>query len=166
MRDPEIIDNVLTPIHFEAIKNIIGGEHFEWFWNPRLNTYQQTDDNLNHCFLNHIFNIYNNSVSAPYAQIFIPLFKVLKVQVLVRMHANMYMRTEKIEEHADHKDQLFPCKAAILYLNTCDGSTVINKKHRVKSVANRIVKFRGDCLHHSTSCTNDKRRLVLNINYI
>ena len=72
----------------------------------------------------------------------------------------------KIEEHTDHRDQKFPCRVAILYLNTCNGSTVIKKKHRVMSVANRLVKFKGDWLHHSTSCTDKKRRLVLNVNYI
>jgi hypothetical protein len=167
MQKPEIIENALTPIEFEAIRAIIDSFNFPWHWFPRLNSYQKLkNEKLNHSYLYHNFNIYNNNVAAPYDQIFIPLLKFLKVKVLIRMHANMYMHTSKIEEHTDHKDQGFPCQAAILYLNTCNGSTVIKKEHRVMSVANRLVKFRGDWLHHSTSSTNQKRRLVLNINYI
>jgi len=167
MKKPEIIENALTPIEFEAIHGILGNFSFPWHWLPRLNTYQKLkNEKLNHSYLYNNFNIYNNNAAAPYDRIFIPLLKLLKVKVLIRMHANMYMHTAKIEEHTDHTDQKFPCQAAILYLNTCNGSTVIKKEHRVMSVANRLVKFRADWLHHSTSCTDQKRRLVFNINYI
>jgi len=170
MQKPEIIDNALTPMEFEVLNSVLGKGSFPWFWNARLNEYQKLnktkDQKLNHCFLNHNFNIFNNHVGVPYDQIFIPLLKLLKIKVLIRVHTNMYVCTPKLEEHTDHRDQHFPCQAALLYLNTCDGSTLIYQKHRVKSVANRLVKFRGDCLHHSTSCTDQKRRLVVNVNYI
>ena len=170
MQKPEIIDNALAPMEFEALHTIIGGLNFPWYWNPRLNEFQKLnttkDQKLNHCFLNHNFNIFNHDVAAPYDKIFKPLLKLLKINVLIRVHSNMYHCTPTLEEHTDHKDQHFPCQAALLYLNTCDGSTLIYQKHRVKSVANRLVKFRGDCFHHSTSCTDQNRRLVINVNYI
>ena len=167
MQKPKIIDNALPAIEFEAIRSAVSSGNFPWFWSPRLNAYQKDDyKKVNHFYMYHNFNIYNNNAAPPYNQIFVPLLKLLKPKVLIRIHTNMYSYSPKLEEHADHKDQKFPCDAALLYLNTCNGSTVINKKYRVESVANRLVKFRAHWWHHSTNCTDQKRRLIVNVNYI
>ena len=56
---------------------------------------------------------------------------------------------------------------AIYYLNSNNGSTVFKDSgDKVESVANRLIVFDGSIEHAGTSCTDDSRRVVLNINYI
>ena len=57
-------------------------------------------------------------------------------------------------------------KTGILYLNTNDGYTEFETGEIVESVANRVVIFEGNQNHRGTTCTNQKTRIVLNINYI
>ena len=59
-----------------------------------------------------------------------------------------------------------PWKTAILYMNTNDGYTEFESGEIVESVANRVVIFSGTKMHRGTTCTDAKRRVVMNINYI
>ena len=69
-------------------------------------------------------------------------------------------------------------KAALLYMNTCNGYTgMVNddwekgdgyqfdQGNRVESVANRLCLHDGSVPHYSTTCTDARKRLVLAINY-
>ena len=55
---------------------------------------------------------------------------------------------------------------AILYINTNNGWTRFKKGARVKSIANRIVIFDSNLEHSGVTCTDEKRRVVMNFNYI
>ena len=54
---------------------------------------------------------------------------------------------------------------AVLYMNTCNGWTQFKKGGKVKSVANRMVIFDNNLLHAGVTCTDEKRRIVVNFNY-
>ena len=54
---------------------------------------------------------------------------------------------------------------SILYLNTNDGYTIFEDGTKIESVENRLVTFDSHIKHSGTSCTNQKVRLVLNMNY-
>ena len=56
-------------------------------------------------------------------------------------------------------------KGAVFSLNTCNGGTVIDGQ-KFDSVGNRILFFDPTKPHHSTSTTDVKRRLNVNINYL
>ena len=88
----------------------------------------------------------------------------LKVKAFMRIKANLYPRTDTIVHHKDHVDLNFPHNAAILYLNTNNGLTVIGDTE-VESVANRILLFDPQVLHHSTTCTDAQFRSNINFNY-
>ena len=77
----------------------------------------------------------------------------------------MYPNTEKIHEHGMHTDDLFPHKAAILSINTCDGYTKLEDGTKIDSVANRVLLFDGSKLHTPSTCTNQPVRMNININY-
>ena len=55
--------------------------------------------------------------------------------------------------------------AALLYLNTNDGFTELDDGRRIESIANRILVFNGNELHSSSTCTDQKRRVLLSLNY-
>lgn len=92
------------------------------------------------------------------------LDEYLRMNCLVRVKANLYPRTECVYHHQDHVDYTTPNKGAILYLNTNDGYTVVDG-HPVESIANRLLLFDPQVLHHSTTCTNQQYRLNINVNY-
>ena len=77
----------------------------------------------------------------------------------------MNPRTSKIVEHGFHTDVQYKCKTGILYLNSNDGYTSFEDGTKVESVENRFVTFDSNIKHSGTTCTNQKVRLVLNINY-
>ena len=56
-------------------------------------------------------------------------------------------------------------KGAILYLNTNDGYTCFEDGNKIKSIENRFVAFDSSLKHSGTTCTDEPRRIVLNINY-
>tara|TARA_Y100000401_G_scaffold90009_1_gene75582 strand:+ start:483 stop:791 length:309 start_codon:yes stop_codon:yes gene_type:complete len=89
----------------------------------------------------------------------------LDVKALLRIMVNSYPYTNKILEHAKHSDYEFSHKGAILYLNTCDGYTWCQGE-KVYSVANRVLIHDPSIPHHSTTTTNDQRRVICNMNYL
>ena len=68
--------------------------------------------------------------------------------------------------HIDLIGQSSPQKTAIFYVNTNNGWTEFKKGGKVKSVANRIVIFDSQLYHQGYTCTDQKRRVVMNFNWI
>ena len=72
-------------------------------------------------------------------------------------------------EHGFHTDfptdSDFKFTTGILYINDNDGYTIFENGEKVDSVRNRYVEFASDIRHSGSSCTNQKRRLVINFNY-
>ena len=81
----------------------------------------------------------------------------------------MYTNTDKIIEHSPHRDMTYSHTAALLYMNTNNGYTRFENDEggwdKVESIANRLVIHNGSHLHGSTTCTDQKKRIVLAINY-
>ena len=95
----------------------------------------------------------------------IPLFDKMNMEVHFRVKINLNPKAHKVFEHGYHIDIPTPSKTAIFYLNTNDGYTAFETGEKVESVANRLVLFDSHIKHTGTTCTNQKARLVLNINY-
>ena len=57
-------------------------------------------------------------------------------------------------------------KTAIFYINTNNGYTLFKDGTKVDSVQNTMLIFDGSLDHCGVSCTDQKRRIVLNINYV
>ena len=89
----------------------------------------------------------------------------MDIHALVRIRAILYANQGEQIIHDKHRDYNFPHKTALLYLNTCNGFTEFEDGERVESVANRLVKFDGSKLHNSSTCTDQKVRAVISINY-
>ena len=68
--------------------------------------------------------------------------------------------------HTDFQDeQKNGVTTSILYINTNNGGTQFEDGTRVKSIANRVVTFDCSTKHAPVSCTDKKRRIVVNFNY-
>ena len=97
------------------------------------------------------------------------LLKRLNPYYLLRIKANIRPKSSRIIHSQFHVDlgENTGQKTAIYYLNTNDGYTLFERgSTRVDSVSNRMVIFDGSERHCGTSCTDQKIRMVLNINYL
>ena len=56
-------------------------------------------------------------------------------------------------------------KAMIYYLNTNNGYTILKDGVKIKSIQNRALFFNPQEEHQSTTCTDLKCRMNININY-
>ena len=97
------------------------------------------------------------------------IFPRLGAKGLVKCKANLNYPTIQNQTgvfHTDFNDtQNKDITTSILYINTNDGGTKFEDDTKVESVANRMVTFDCSTKHAPVSCTDKKRRLVVNFNY-
>ena len=160
----KVIDNFLPEYQFKQIQSTMIGEDFPWYFNdyicgnPKL--YQFT-----HTFYKK--KPPRNGISSTYYSLFDFCQTKLSVKYLHRIKANLNPRTifhRNTGWHIDYSNEP-PIKTSILYLNTNNGYTEIKGYGKVKSVANRMVIFDSNVKHAGVTCTDEKRRVVVNFNY-
>jgi|DEB0MinimDraft_10_1074344.scaffolds.fasta_scaffold21403_4 hypothetical protein len=96
-----------------------------------------------------------------------PILDKLKIKKLYRVKANLNLQTNEIIEHGFHTDcDDKKSKTAIYYINTCNGYTKFKGNKKIKSVANKLIEFNSQIKHTGSSCTDKKRRVIINFNYI
>ena len=166
----EVSDNFLEEDIFKDLERRFCSDHVEWHFNPNV-VFPWDEDTLdNFQFTNSLYK--HGSPQNEHYNAILPIFDKLEVQFPLRAKLNLQTRTTEIVKrsfHADMKDVLsdeFPYKTAILYLNTNNGYTEFESGEIVESVANRCLRFEGNQMHRGTTCTDQKTRVVLNINYI
>jgi hypothetical protein len=96
----------------------------------------------------------------------VALFRA-KLNVIPRTHENQTegFHCDRTFEDAKGVERLCPHAVGLFYLNTTNGPTVFEDGERVECVANRLVIFDGLRRHTSSSCTDQKIRAALNLNY-
>jgi hypothetical protein len=162
----KIIDNALNKKIFLELQNIIEDNTFPWYCTKKINDNVEKEDLS--CYFIHMLYIDDNKnfYVSPFFKLILPLLNIIQPKKLLRIKANLYPRTQTLEHHASHIDYNFFHNGAIFYVNSNDGTTVINNKEiEIESVANRLVLFNSALPHNSTSTTNQKTRINININY-
>jgi hypothetical protein len=160
----EIIDNFLPEDEFKAIQTVFLGDQFPWFYNNNTTFNDEGVEEPLFYFTHLLFgNFMANSDAYKLVQ---PVVDRLGARALVRAKANLYPSSPTPVQDGWHTDLLFPNKAAILYLNTNNGPTVLSDGTEIAAVANRLLKFNGDELHCSTRCSDEKIRVNINFNYL
>ena len=163
----EVIDNLLEKEEFEFIKNLAMSPDIAWYWNKDINTAPGYDNNDNTSyFVHNLFNLNLDYVYSTHYKHFNLFWKKLDIKSLIRVKLNLYMRTDKLEEHNPHVDLPFEHKGCVFSFNTCDGYTKLEDGTKIQSVENRALLFNPGKLHSSTSTTNAKARINININYL
>jgi hypothetical protein len=153
-------DDFLDLQDFKELQNIILGDLFPWYFKDSV-----VHDNDGYFQFVHQF--YNKcEVKSHLYGCLLPLIKKLNVNAIIRIKANLTTATENNVIFDFHKDQKFDCKTAVFYLNTNNGFTRFENGNKVQSRENRILLFTNDVVHTGSTCTDQKRRVVLNINYI
>ena len=177
MKHVEIYDDFLPQDYFDHLDTqILHKNQFRWLFQEKVATNDDDPDDEQFYFICSFFN--NLHVEDNFFYQLQPIFDALEVKSMIRARAIMYMNQGKLIKHAPHIDMDYTHKAALIYMNTCNGYTgivndnwksgddmVFDQGNRVESVANRLMIHDGSVPHYSTTCTDTRKRLVLAINY-
>ena len=111
-------------------------------------------------------------VDSPFLPLLYPIFLLLDPRLILRIKANLQPKTPEIEMTPWHqdisignklKDEITNC---ILYMNTNNGYTELKDGTKIESIENRLVMFSNSLEHRGTTCTDVKKRVVINFNFI
>jgi len=160
----EIIDNFLPESDFFVLSETMLSPDFPWFLQNKVANRDENCD-ATHCLFTHILHS-NYSSRSDFWGIFAPALDRLKPRALIRVKVNLYPRTEKKVLHDWHTDNPFEHRGAILHLNTNNGMTILEDGTELESVANRMIIFNSAEPHRSTTCTDKKVRVNININFL
>ena len=159
----DVKDNFFQSSHFDLIRKIMYGKDFPWYFNEGILDYIEP---RNFQFIHLLYrNTGRESVMwKDFRDIFIPK---MKIKELYRVKANLTTRTifhRGGGYHIDYDKVKEKQKTSIFYINTCNGYTKFKNGGKVKSVANRMVTFDSNLEHDGYTCTDKKRRVVVNFN--
>ena len=164
----KIIDDVLSKSIADKIAyDFLADAKFPWYFNKTV-IENSSKDNLNNYQFTHIF-YRDYGVCSPLFSIVVPLVEYLNVESILRIKANLNPRTEvrhTFDFHTDSESKSSDRKTAIYYVNSNDGVTILEDGTQIESVANRLVIFDQKTRHTGTTCTNQKVRCLINLNYI
>lgn len=163
-----IRDNFLSEENFLEIQKTLLSDNFPWYLGEivpfELSSCQRLDNvQLWHGFYDGFMPI--SDYCLPLMNYFVD---ILQPKALIKIKANLTMKTNDIIEHGYHIDLPYPdgFKTAVFYLNTNDGYTKFSNGFKVESIRNRFVEFDGSTPHTGTTCTDSQFRAVINFNYI
>jgi len=154
------IDNFLSEEDFIPLSDMLNSFYFPWYFNDQICYESDGLSQFTHTFFEELTRS-PNSDFYPLVECFLDK---LEVKELIRIKANLNVKTEvpiQTGYHIDYPD----ATTAVFYLDTNNGGTELNKTTFVESVANRIVIFDSNIQHTGVTCTDQKKRIVLNINY-
>ena len=162
----KIYKNCLKQEDFLNIKNNLFSINFPWYFCPQITP---PDDNKYFQFIHYFYK--NYSISSSFFNLITPILEIIKPISILRIKANLLIKTKKIEEHDFHTDyeinkKTLNIKTAIYYCNNNDGYTKFKNGTIVQSEENKLIEFNLNKEHTGTSCTNEQRRIVINFNYL
>ena len=168
----KVVDNFLPIFEFNPIKSQMESIDFPWYWQEhshgKIIENKFVGDNVPQ--LIHGF-VEDGSASSHYYYFFksSSCFSKLNIERVDKFKANCNYKT--IEQntgwfHTDYDDdRKNEMTTSILYMNTNNGGTKFEDGTFVNSVSNRMVTFDCSIKHAPVSCTDNNRRIVVNINY-
>jgi len=161
--DIEVIDNFLDKDSFENIKNTMMGNDFPWFYAPTKTKGYDFDNNFQFV---HIF-YRDNMANSKYLNMLSPIVDILDPLSLVKIKANLTAKTDEIIEYGYHTDYETDTKlhTAVYYVNTNNGYTKFESGRIIESKENRLVIFDSQLPHSGTSCTDERLRVLINLNF-
>jgi len=157
----KIINDVMDKPDFNAFVEVVKSQDFEWHYHENQSHFKTDGEYFDHSLYNkfeinsHAFNLIR------------PLLDKLNVKALIQARLNLLIAKENPQFSEFHTDYTYECNSAIFYLNTCNGYTEFfdNKKTKITSQENKVVVFNSQTNHRAVSQTDNKRRIILNLNY-
>ena len=164
-------ENFLDQYQFKNFKDTILYKSFPWFTTEiileeNFDKYNFLADPKYNFQLTHLFYIKGIPCSE-FFHLLQPFTEKLNMDALISAKINLNPCTDTIVEHSYHVDNTINnCTTAVFYLNTNNGYTTFETGDKFFSKENTLVKFPTHIKHSGSTCTDEKYRLVMNINYI
>ena len=163
----KIEDDFLKQEEFDKIQKLMGEPSpFPWFYADRI----VFEDDVDKFQFIHAF--YDNHMPmSPFSNELDSIINIIQPFSIVKIRAKLLTRTPEIVESTFHVDiplleeNLKQWTTSIFYINTNNGYTKFEDGTIVESVANRMLSFPANMKHCGTSCTDERRRIVINFNY-
>ena len=161
----KIYDDFLNNKSLLYIQNIFFNPKFSWLWCDNIVHPPQCDELDDYQFYRVLYE--NGMGNSKVLEDLAPIIHNSKINCkhVIRIKANCNPRSDKIIKHGFHIDTTTKCTTAIFYLNTNNGYTEFKDGTKVESIENRFVTFPSNLHHGGTTCTDQKRRIVINLNY-
>ena len=158
-----IYKNFLLKKEFDRLKDIIMSVNFPWYFNEYVNHENEKGNNFQFTYL--FCDRGKKNCIEQHFQLIEPVLKKVNFKKLNRIKANLLTRTSKIIEYGYHTDVREKGTTGILYLDNSNGYTKFKNGKKIKSEENKFVEFKSTLKHTGSSCTDQKRRVVINFNY-
>jgi len=155
----KIKNNYLPKKTFKEIQKTILADDFPWYKGETVAT---TESNDGIYFIHTFYDRFGPRSN--FFKLIVPILEKINPTAILRIKANLYLRTPTLVRHGLHRDYEWPTNGMILSINTCNGGTFINDK-LVPSIENRALFFDPFQMHASTSCTDKNYRVNINFNY-
>lgn len=158
----KVIDDFLPRGEFERLRDSIMSSDFSWYFQENVSYDHLKGDDF---YFTHIFYL-DMKPNSSHFNLIQPLIDRLDAVALIRAKANLYTNMTVPLQNGMHKDYPYPHKGALFSLNTNNGYTVFEDGTKVHSVENRMMFFDPTIDHASAHCTNVKRRVNINFNFM
>ena len=164
----KIIDNFLPQEQFNLAAKHLMSYGFPWMWNDSVTKNECIADPSEFQFVHSFYEpLCGGTTDYPeWLEIIKPYGDRLNPISLMRIKANLNIGTSEFITRELHTDFNVSCKTAIAYINTNNGYTIFEDGTKVESVENRVVIFDSHKKHAGVPCTDEKRRVVLNFNFL
>lgn len=177
---PIVIDNFIPNLYLQDLQSHFLSEHCEWYFNGKL-TGDQSEELLSsygfYTLLCWNRNFNQNYISTLSKGLIFSVQQKVEDLVqnqlcIVRARVDMTVFNPSNYRHELHTD--FPCEhvAAIFYINSSDGNTMIFDRSgleliaEIEPVENRLVIFDGLMTHTGHSPSKNKSRVLMNLNFM
>ena len=169
----EVIDNFLPEYQFKQLQTALLSETFPWYYNDRIYG-EHAGKSITYQFIHMLYSVeppwLGSTEYLEHGDILRNNLELactsLKSTKLYKIKANTRPKSFFNRGCKGYHIDMLPCThTSIFYINTNNGYTKFKKGGKVKSIANRAVIFDSNLEHMGYTCTNEKRRIVVNFNY-
>ena len=160
-----IIENFLPEDELKQIETVLYGHDFPWHTMNGDVTPNDPDNRMVHM-------LYDTNTTDDYFGNFVPIYRELRADYILKVKINLDLRDKKTYKlHTDHEYDFVesnnPCFfTGIFNFTNCDGGTVFEDGHFIKSKRNTMIIFRSCVVHAGVCPTDEYFRYGLNINWL
>jgi len=195
MKDIIVFKGAVPNEMFTNLKAEIFSDGFPWFYTGTTLGERTTPDKFGYSFFHNAYFYDDNDgysmIGKKLEECIIEALRYINqpISKMLRIRLGLITVTQDTVVHTPHIDFPFEHKTGLLYLNNCDGDTILyDKKYNTdydkdeydqmvrndpgepittfNPEENKLVLFDGLLYHSSSSPTTSDRRVVVNFNYI
>ena len=186
MTEYKCFDNLLDENVFSRLQEVLLSRELPWYYAPFTDD-ENNDENNNQFYFGHNIYLRHSWVSRPVTgagptscvpfEELAPLIQKINPMAIHMIRANLMTRSDSHIEAQFHSDmdqnapttdpnKINQWTTAVYYINDCNGYTKLEDGTVIESKANKLLTFPATTKHKGATCTDQKIRVLINLNYI